>query len=223
MASASSYIVCPFPDFNWSIKSLATFGLARQMLIWVQHMKITGRGKVVFIFWVYVKVGNSWKLKCILLLASKWKISAGKKIEKICFKYGLHQNLCNEPQTLQPLKELAWGVSVAVAVGLVTGDMWQGTGGVIQVTGDMWQVKGDMWQMTGDRWQVTGDRWQVTGDRWQGTGDRWQVSGDRWQVTCDKWQVVGDRWQVTGDRWQVTGERGQVTHDTHLFCCCCNF
>ena len=26
-----------------------------------------------------------------------------KKIEKICFKYGLHQHLCNEPQTLQPL------------------------------------------------------------------------------------------------------------------------
>ena len=103
MASASSYIICPFPDFNWSIKSLATFGLARQVLIWVQHMKITGRGKVVFIFWVYVKVGNSWKQKYILSLASKWKISARKKIEKISFKYGLHQHLCNEPQTLQPL------------------------------------------------------------------------------------------------------------------------
>ena len=33
MASASSYIICPFPDFNYSIKSLATFGLARQVLI----------------------------------------------------------------------------------------------------------------------------------------------------------------------------------------------
>ena len=104
MASASSYIIGPFPDFNWSIKSLATFGLARQVLLWVQHMIITGRGKVVFIFWVYVKVGNSWKQKYNLSLASKWKISAGKKIEKICFKYGLHQYLCNEPQTLQPLE-----------------------------------------------------------------------------------------------------------------------
>ena len=66
-------------------------------------MKITGRGKVVFIFWVYVKVGNSWKQKYIFSLASKWKISAGKKFEKICFKYGLHQHLCNEPQTLQSL------------------------------------------------------------------------------------------------------------------------
>ena len=37
MASASSYIICPFPDFNWSIKSLATFGLARQVLIWVAY------------------------------------------------------------------------------------------------------------------------------------------------------------------------------------------
>ena len=103
MASASSYIVCPFPDFNWLIKILATFGLARQVLIWVQHMKITGRVKVVLIFWVYVKVGNSWKQRYILSLALKWKISAGKKNEKICFKYGLHQHLCNEPQTLQPL------------------------------------------------------------------------------------------------------------------------
>ena len=34
MTSASSYILCLFPDFNWSIKSLATFGLAHK----VQYM-----------------------------------------------------------------------------------------------------------------------------------------------------------------------------------------
>ena len=30
--STSSYIICPFPDFNWSIKSPAKFGLAQQVL-----------------------------------------------------------------------------------------------------------------------------------------------------------------------------------------------
>ena len=33
MACDSSYIICPFPDFNWLIKSLATFGLAQKVLI----------------------------------------------------------------------------------------------------------------------------------------------------------------------------------------------
>ena len=33
MASDSSYMISPFLDFNWSIKSLATFGLAQEVFI----------------------------------------------------------------------------------------------------------------------------------------------------------------------------------------------
>ena len=101
MASASSYIVCPFPDFNWSIKSLATFGLARQVLIWVQHMKITGRGKVVFIFWVYVKAGNSWKTKIYSFVRIRMKNICQKKLRKfassmVCISiYAMSLRLCN--------------------------------------------------------------------------------------------------------------------------------
>ena len=37
----------------------------------------------------------------ILLLASKFRISAKKNIEKVWYQYGLHQYLCNKPWTLQ--------------------------------------------------------------------------------------------------------------------------
>ena len=39
---ASSYIICPFPDFNWSIKSLATFGLAQQGAVCVNTRQSVG-------------------------------------------------------------------------------------------------------------------------------------------------------------------------------------
>ena len=35
MASDSGFIICPFPDFHWLIKSLATFGLAQKVLLYV--------------------------------------------------------------------------------------------------------------------------------------------------------------------------------------------
>ena len=35
MISDSSYIICSFSDFNWSIESLATFGLAQYDAVYV--------------------------------------------------------------------------------------------------------------------------------------------------------------------------------------------
>ena len=57
------------------------------------------------------------------------------------------------------------GGSVAVAVLVITCDMWHVSG-----AHDMWHLTGK--QVTGDRWQGICDRWRVTGDRL--TGDMWQ-------------------------------------------------
>ena len=48
------------------------------------------------------------------------------------------------------LGELAWGGSMAVALGL----------------SDMWQVTGDTRHRTRDEWYVTHDTWHVTPDMW---------------------------------------------------------
>ena len=54
-------------------------------------------------FWFYVKAGNSQKQKHILLSASKWKLSASKKIKKVMHKYGLHRYLRKAQHDVQSL------------------------------------------------------------------------------------------------------------------------
>ena len=73
---------------------------------------------------------------------------SGKKIQKSLFAFILvfHSNL------LYIMGELEGGGFVAVAVGLVTVDRWQGTRGNWQVTPDMWHVTPDTWH---DIWHMT--------------------------------------------------------------------